>query len=129
MYILCIAWFWLRLLFQCPVLYEKVNNTIGQPGLKNPNFTMSVFRNLGKVMCGMSVDDLKLIPATKSLEDIVGHLIGLECLSDKQVIFYVLVWQIHKLLVVVSFHIVSFKILKYILQRKTVVLARQRNRK
>jgi hypothetical protein len=46
---------------------------------------MTVFRNLGKVMCGMSLDDLKMIPATKMLEDIAGYLIGLDCLSDKQV--------------------------------------------
>ncbi|XP_045210879.2 uncharacterized protein LOC123562303 [Mercenaria mercenaria] len=68
----------------CPELYKRVNNTIGQPGIKNANYTMTVFRNLGKVMCGMSVDDLKMIPATKMLEDIAGHLISLACLSDKQ---------------------------------------------
>jgi len=70
---------------QCPVFYEKVTNTIGRPGIKNPNMTLSVFRNLGKIMCGMTLDDLRLLPATSSLEGIVSHLFSLGCLSDYQV--------------------------------------------
>lgn len=48
--------------------------------------TLTVFRNLGKVMCGMSLDDLRMLPATSSLEGIVEHLTSLDCLSDKQVV-------------------------------------------
>lgn len=37
-------------------------------------------------MCGMPLDDLRNLPATSVLEDVVGYLLELKCLSDKQVI-------------------------------------------
>merc|ERR1719361_2510941 len=61
----------------CPLLYSKVVDEIGQPGIRNPNMTLTVFKNMGKVMCGMPLDDLKMLPATSALEGIVGHLLDL----------------------------------------------------
>ena len=62
-----------------------MTNTIGTPSLKNPNFTLSAFKNLKNVMCGMPLDDLQNFPATSVLEDVAGYLLELKCLSDKQV--------------------------------------------
>ena len=73
------------LIFQCPELYKRVKNTIGTPSLRNPNFTLSAFKNLKRVMCGMPLDDLRSFPATTVLEDVAGYLLELKCLSDKQV--------------------------------------------
>ncbi|KAL4240799.1 hypothetical protein ACF0H5_001587 [Mactra antiquata] len=69
----------------CLELYKRVYKAIGGPGIDNMrNYTKKVMKNLGKVMCGMPLEDLKNIPPTTDLIDIVQSLIT-ECdLSTKK---------------------------------------------